>query len=144
MLEQLYKAAILEHYKRPRNRGTLPAPATSEVGINPSCGDELELFLSVENKIVKEVAFIGEGCAISQASASMMTQAIKGKTLAEVNTLSADFKTMLHGEDVADALGELKVLQGVSKLHARVKCAVLPWTVLEGLIEKIRGLGKIE
>lgn len=136
MLEQLYKAAILEHYKRPRNRGSLPAPAVSETGINPNCGDELELFLTLENEVVKEVAFVGEGCAISQASASMMTQAIQGKTLAEVSTLSADFKTMLHGEEVADTLGELKVLQGVSKLHARIKCAVLPWTVLERIIRK--------
>ena len=138
--DQLYKAAILEHYKHPRNRGTLPPPARSKTGINPTCGDELELFLQIQNDTVQDVKFIGEGCAISQASASMMTQSIKGKTLSEVNALSTDFSAMLRGESLAENLGELKVLQGVAKLHARIKCAALPWKTLEQILEDVEGL----
>ena len=138
--DQLYKAAILEHYKHPRNRGTLPPPARSKTGINPTCGDELELFLQIQNDTVQDVKFIGEGCAISQASASMMTQSIKGKTLSEVNALSTDFSAMLRGESLAENLGELKVLQGVAKLHARIKGAALPWKTLEQILEDVEGL----
>jgi nitrogen fixation protein NifU and related proteins len=130
LLDQLYKEMILEHYKHPRNRGTLEG-ALSEEGINPSCGDEINLFLRLDKNIISEVKFIGEGCAISQASASLMTQAIKGKTLAEVATLVRQFKAMIHGEAPADELGDLKMLQGISKLHARVKCATLAWVTLE-------------
>ena len=140
--DQLYKAAILEHYKHPRNRGTLPPPAKSKTGINPTCGDELELFVQLDNKqldnqTVQDVKFIGEGCAISQASASLLTQSIKGKTLSEVNALSTDFNAMLRGEPLAEDLGELKVLQGVAKLHARIKCAALPWKTLEQILKDV-------
>jgi nitrogen fixation protein NifU and related proteins len=135
LLDQLYKEMILEHYKHPRNKGTLEG-ALSEEGINPSCGDEIKLYLNVDKNIISEVKFIGEGCAISQASASMMTQAIKGKTLAEVATLTQQFKAMIHGETPVDELGDLKMLQGISKLHARVKCATLAWVTLEQALAK--------
>lgn len=130
-LENLYKELILEHYKHPKNKGSLPPPALKAEGLNPSCGDELELFLELEDDVVSNVKFSGEGCAISQASASMMTEAIKGKTVAEVLALSATFKAMIQGKAPADELGDLKMLQGISKLHARVKCATLAWVTLE-------------
>ena len=133
-LENLYKELILDHYKRPRNRGRLADATHRQEGLNPSCGDELELFLRVEGGVVVDVAFEGEGCAISQASASMMTEAIKGRPLAEVADLSADFKGMIHGDAPSDALGDLKLLQGISKLHARVKCATLAWVALDEAI----------
>lgn len=138
LLDQLYKELILEHYKHPRNKGTLEN-ALVEEGINPSCGDEIKLFLRLEQGKIAEVKFIGEGCAISQASSSMMTEAIKGKSLQDVSKLMEQFKAMIHGETPADELGDLKMLQGISKLHARVKCATLPWVTLEQLIKQ--GLG---
>lgn len=134
-LDNLYKELILEHYKQPRNRGELEPPAISAEGLNPSCGDELELFLLVEEDVIKDVKFTGEGCAISQASASMMTEAIKGKTVQDVLSLSQKFKSMIQGEEPTDDLGDLKMLQGVSKLHARVKCATLSWVTLEQALE---------
>lgn len=133
-LDQLYKELILEHYKHPRNKGTLEN-ALVEEGINPSCGDEVKLFLRLEDNEIADVKFIGEGCAISQASASMMTEAIKGKSLEEVAMLTQQFKAMIHGEESADELGDLKMLQGISKLHARVKCATLPWVTLEQAVK---------
>jgi nitrogen fixation protein NifU and related proteins len=135
LLDQLYKELILEHYKHPHNKGTLENALTEE-GINPSCGDEVRLFLRLEDHKVAEIKFIGEGCAISQASASMMTEAIKGKSLEDVATLIKQFKAMIHGEHPANELGDLKMLQGISKLHARVKCATLPWVTLEQLLVK--------
>ncbi|CAN5792569.1 SUF system NifU family Fe-S cluster assembly protein [soil metagenome] len=133
-LDNLYKEIILEHYKRPRNRGELDGATVSRAGVNPSCGDELELFLNVSDGVVTDIKFIGEGCAISQASTSMMTEAVKGKSVTEALALSQDFKAMLHGDGVADTLGDLKTLQGISKLYARVKCAALPWVTLEGAL----------
>ena len=135
-LEHLYKEVILEHYKRPRNRGKIEHANLREAGLNPSCGDELELFLVVERGAVTDVKFTGEGCAISQSSASLMTEAIKGKSLEEVLATSERFKAMLHGEPPSDELGDLRTLQGVSKLHARVKCAALPWVTLERALER--------
>jgi nitrogen fixation protein NifU and related proteins len=133
LLDQLYKELILEHYKHPRNKGTLEN-AIVEEGINPSCGDEVKLFLRFEDDKITEVKFLGEGCAVSQASASMMTDAIKGKSLEDVVMLTRHFKAMIHGETPADELGDLKMLQGISKLHARVKCATLPWVTLEAAL----------
>lgn len=137
LLEQLYKEMILEHYKRPRNSGVLDPYTVKEEGINPSCGDELELYLSIEGDTVTDVKFTGEGCAISQASTSMMTEAIKGKTVAEVLALSGQFKAMIHGEGASDSLGDLKTLEGISRLHARVKCATLGWVTLEQALSNV-------
>ena len=131
LLEDMYKAVILEHAQRPRNRGALP-DATVTLGVNnPSCGDEVELRLRVVAGVVEGVAFEGAGCAISQASASLMTQAIKGRSVAECLALTQAFQRMLRGEPPEAGLGDLAALQGVSKLHARVKCASLAWQALE-------------
>jgi nitrogen fixation NifU-like protein len=136
LLDSLYKEIILDHYKRPRNRGELHPHTVRHEGVNPSCGDELELYLLIADDKVEDVRFVGEGCAISQASASMMTQALKGLSLAEARSLAADFKEMIHGKPPSERLGDLKLLQGISKLHARVKCATLPWMTLEGALER--------
>ena len=135
-LENIYKEIILEHSKRPRNQGTLDPVSVSQEGLNPSCGDELALHLQIENDVITDVKFSGEGCAISQSSASMMTEAIKGKNLSEAEALSGKFKAMIQGEEPSDELGDLQMLQGISKLHARVKCATLGWITLEQAIER--------
>ncbi len=137
-LDNLYKELILEHYKHPKNKGELPPPALRAEGINPSCGDELELFIDLQDDKIASVKFTGEGCAISQSSASMMTEAIKGKTVSEALALSQKFKDMIHGDAPAEELGDLKMLQGISKLHARVKCATLGWITLEQLIQEAK------
>lgn len=134
-LENMYKEVILDHYKRPRNQDILETATVRKEGLNPSCGDELELFLDVDKGVVQAVKFVGEGCAISQASASMMTEAIIGKPLNEVLDLSTKFKAMIGGDPPDDALGDLKTLQGVAKLHARVKCATLSWVTLEQALD---------
>lgn len=130
-LDTLYKEAILDHYKRPRNRGRLEDPTHAQEGLNPSCGDELELFLEVVDGVVRAARFEGAGCAISLASASMLTEQVTGRTVEEALRLAADFKAMVRGEPPADTLGELQALQGISRLPARVKCADLAWITLE-------------
>lgn len=131
-LEELYREIILQHYKKPLNLGRLDPPAHSTPGINPSCGDQLELFLQVDNGVISQVRWQGQGCAISTASASMMTEAIKGKTSAQALDLMNHFKAMIvEGATPAAELGDLKALAGVHKLHARVKCATLAWNTLE-------------
>ena len=136
VFDNLYKEIILEHYKSPRNRGKLDPHTVRQEGVNPSCGDELELYLLIDGDQVTDVKFEGVGCAISQASASMMTAALKGKSVAEVRELAGDFKDMIHGEPPRESLGDLQLLQGISKLHARVKCATLPWVTLEEALDE--------
>ena len=133
-LEDMYKAIILEHYQRPRNRGVLEQPTVTLGANNPTCGDELELQLRVVDGVIADVAFTGAGCAISQASASLMTQAIKGKPVTEALELAHQFQAMLRGDPPDARLGDLAALQGVSKLHARVKCASLAWQTLENAL----------
>ena len=133
-LEELFQELILDHYRRPRNKGTLE-PHTHRVGLtNPSCGDELELDLVVAGDTISDVRFSGSGCSISQASASMMTQLIKGKTVGEARALAARFNEMMHGSAEAardKTLGEARSLVGVAKFPVRVKCALLGWNALE-------------
>jgi nitrogen fixation protein NifU and related proteins len=134
-LEQIYRDAVLEHARSPRNRGELDPYSVKQEGVNPSCGDELVLYLLVRDGTVAEARFTGHGCAISQASASLMTQAIRGKPLREVEQLIGRFKAMIHGRGVDPSLGDLAVLEGISKLHARVKCATLAWVTLQAAID---------
>ena len=133
-LEELYQDLILDHYRRPRNKGTLE-PHTHHIELtNPSCGDELELDLLVAGGTIADVRFSGRGCSISQASASMMTQLIKGKTVREARALAARFNELMHGSAEAardKALGEARSLVGVAKFPVRVKCALLGWNALE-------------
>lgn len=131
-LDELYRQVIMDHYQNPRNQGRLSDEAISVDLRNPSCGDEITLQMMVENGVVKDVRFKGSGCSISMASASMMTDAIKGKTIAEALELSREFREMVKGNEVdLNQLGELESLQGVSKFPARIKCATLAWQALE-------------
>ena len=134
-LAQMYQAAILEHARRTRHRGVLdPADARQE-GINPSCGDELLLTLRLSDEAITAVRYDGKGCAISQASASLMAEAIEGRSRDEVVALIAHVKAMIHGQGVHPDLGEVAVLEGVRRLPARVKCAALAWTTLEAALK---------
>jgi nitrogen fixation NifU-like protein len=145
-LEDLYREIILDHYRTPRNRGELPTPpAVVAQGHNPLCGDEITVYLQVDGDIVTDVKVGGQGCSISQSSASMMSQAIKGHSVDEVRALVKRFKGMMSIEDAdgdgdgdepaADlSLGDLEALQGVVKFPVRIKCATLAWnTLLEAL-----------
>ena len=147
-LEDLYREIILDHYRTPRNRGELPSPpAVVAQGHNPLCGDEITVYLQVDDDRVSDVKVAGQGCSISQSSASMMSQAIMGKSVPEVRALVRRFKSMMSIEDSsagdddapADAevqLGDLEALQGVVKFPVRIKCATLAWnTLLESLHE---------
>ena len=133
-LDTLYRQVIMDHYKNPRNKGTIDGDAITVEMNNPSCGDRIQVYLSVKDGIVDEVKFDGEGCSISLASASMMTQAIKGKQLTEALKMSEVFSEMMLGKDV-DAgeidLDDIEALQGVSKFPARINCATLAWKALE-------------
>lgn len=132
LMEQIYKEVIVERSRRPRHRGVVDPRTHLQEGVNPSCGDELTLTMRVEDGRVAAAAFEGSGCAISQASADLMVEALEGRTVAEARALARSFKAMLRGEEGAgDDLGELRALEGVRRLHARVKCATLPWTTLE-------------
>lgn len=134
-LDELYREVILQHYKSPRNQGRLVEPDVATRGHNPLCGDDIEISLDVENDVVADIRFQGKGCSISQASASMLTEAIKGKSTEEARELISAFKSMMHGDPVTrDDLGDIEALQGVRKYPVRIKCALLAWTTLqEGL-----------
>ncbi len=139
-LEDLYREIILDHYRTPRNRGELPPPARHAEGHNPLCGDEITVYLDIDGDVVDDVKVSGQGCSISQSSASMMSAAIKGKPVAEVRALVRRFKGMMSietdGEEPTNdvPLGDLEALQGVVKFPVRIKCATLAWnTLLEAL-----------
>ena len=137
----LYQELILDHYRKPRNKGTLEnADATIEMR-NPLCGDEVDLQVIYSGDSIGDVKFSGRGCSISQASASMMTQIIKGKSRAEIDALRAKFRDLIMGDlTVAEdkSLGSLRALSGVSKFPARVKCALLAWNALESALENTK------
>ncbi len=129
-LRELYQEVILDHNKSPRNFYPLASPAKKTEGYNPLCGDRLDLYLILENGTVKDISFEGSGCAISKASASLMTAVVKGKSVAEAEVLFEKFHRVVSGLGTPDdlaALGSLAVLSGVSEFPARVKCATLCW-----------------
>ncbi|MDM5190626.1 iron-sulfur cluster assembly scaffold protein SufU [Bacillus sp. DX4.1] len=137
-LDTLYRQVIMDHYKNPRNNGVLEDSVTVNLN-NPTCGDRIQLTMKVEEGIVQEAKFEGEGCSISMSSASMMTQAVKGKKIEEALKLSKIFSDMMLGKEYDDSvdLGDIEALQGVCKFPARIKCATLAWKALEkGLNEE--------
>jgi len=138
--DELYRDIVLDHYHKPRNRGSLKQPSVSGEADNVFCGDEVKLDLAIQGGRIADVRFLGRGCSISQASASMLTQAIMGLSLEEAEALLQSFKGMMNGSDQVDArkLGDLHALQGVRKFPARVKCAALAWNVLQDALEKYR------
>ncbi len=132
-LDQLYRRVIMDHYKTPRNKGTLENNSVNIEMNNPTCGDRIQLTLQVEDGIVKDAKFDGEGCSISMASASMMTQAVKGQEIDTALKLSGIFSDMMLGKEYDDSidLGDIEALQGVSQFPARIKCATLAWKAME-------------
>lgn len=139
-LEDLYREVILDHYRNPRNKGHIDSPDATAHGVNPLCGDEVTIDLTFNGDTVTEVAVESQGCSISQSSASMMTEAIKGKTRSEIESLTNKFKSMMSIEEDTDleldperpgsVLGDIEALQGVRQYPVRIKCANLGWTVL--------------
>jgi nitrogen fixation NifU-like protein len=152
-LEDLYREIILDHYRNPRNRGELPTPPAFKVeGFNPLCGDEIVVYLDVSDGTVTDLRIGGQGCSISQSSASMMSAAVKGKTVPEARATIRAFKGMMsiheHRLDGADGdeagpaepeinLGDLEALQGVVKFPVRIKCATLSWNTLAQALDEV-------
>lgn len=142
-LDDLYREIIMDHYRSPRNKRHLDSPSAQAEGNNPLCGDEVTLELAIKDGVIEQVTFQGGGCAISQASTSMLTQSIAGKSLEEAHHLIHAFEDMMvkPGETSADELGDLESLTGVKKFPVRVKCATLAWHVLEEALESYSGKG---
>ncbi|MGH9139108.1 MAG: Fe-S cluster assembly sulfur transfer protein SufU [Acidimicrobiales bacterium] len=158
-LEDLYREIILDHYRNPRNRGELPVPPAHRVeGFNPLCGDEIVVYLDVHDGVVDDVRIAGQGCSISQSSASMMSAAVKGRTVDEIRELTKAFKAMMSiheteiGGDGAESeveaeadlpdgdgtkLGDLEALRGVVKFPVRIKCATLSWNTLTQALDEL-------
>lgn len=133
-LDDLYRRVIMDHYQKPRNKGKLDESEGLVINLNnPTCGDSISLSLKVENGKVVDAKFLGEGCSISMSSASMMTDAVKGKTVEEALKLSQTFSDLMQGKEIDESmdLGDIEALQGVSKFPARIKCATLAWKALE-------------
>jgi nitrogen fixation NifU-like protein len=148
-IDELYREVILDHHRNPRHKGRLGGDHIHAEGENPSCGDEFSLDLAVRDATVEDAAIQGQGCAISQASGSMMAEAIVGKSLDEVRHLAHQFKVMMaivEGDSPVDperpgaVLGDLEALQGVRKFPVRIKCADLPWATLEDALEQLDGV----
>jgi nitrogen fixation NifU-like protein len=153
-LEDLYREIILDHYRNPRNRGDLPVPpALRTEGFNPLCGDEVVVYVALDDGALQDVKISGQGCSISQSSASMMSAAIKGKTVEEARALIRAFKAMMSihehrldgdGQEVSEAvlpdptveLGDLEALRGVVKFPVRIKCATLSWNTLSQALDE--------
>lgn len=135
-LDELYRRVIMDHYKNPRNRGTMDEDSVTVNLNNPTCGDRIQLQLKVEDGVVKLAKYTGEGCSISMSSASMMTDAIRGKTLDEALGMAEKFSALMQGQPVEfEEYEDLEALSGVSKFPARIKCATLAWNALRKGIE---------
>lgn len=153
-LEDLYREIILDHYRNPRNRGELTVPpAYAETGFNPLCGDEITIYVAIDGDRLEDLKLGGQGCSISQSSASMMSTAVKGRTIEEARAVIRTFKAMMsvhshrldaEDESVADGppepevkLGDLEALQGVVKFPVRIKCATLSWNTLSMALDAV-------
>lgn len=138
-LDTLYRQVIMDHYKSPRNRGKFEGDVLTVDLNNPTCGDRIELQMKVDDGVIEDVKFLGEGCSISMASASMMTEAVKGKKVDEALKMSELFSDMMLGKDIDfDEMdsGDIAALQGVSQFPARIKCATLSWKAMEQGVKK--------
>lgn len=141
-LNSLYQQLILDHYRKPRNKGELPEKTVEIHMANPVCGDEIRLQLQVEGDRIVEARHVGQGCSISQAAVSMMTILLKEKSLSEASAVAERFTAMMHGDEEAardKAMGDLRALQGVSKFPVRIKCALLAFDALQEAIKKTTG-----
>ena len=141
--DELYREIILDHYKNPRHFGKLENADVQQPGANPLCGDELELMVSVKDGVIVDIAFQGKGCSISQASASMMTDAVCNHKISEIQEMVAKFRGMMlenkGTDDFPEPLEDAKSLEGVKRYPVRVKCAVLAWNTLSEALKKIKG-----
>ena len=143
-MDELYREIILDHFKSPHNKGTLPSANLHGEGTNPLCGDSITLSLRVEEDRLNEIKYEGIGCAISQSSSSMMTDAVKGKKISEVQKTAKGFKAIFGLKEEGstpvklneDELGDLAALEGVKKFPVRIKCAILPWNTLLETLKK--------
>ena len=141
----LYQQLIIDHNQNPRNFHDIPDATHHADGFNPLCGDEIKVFVKMENGLIEDVAFTGSGCAISKASASIMTTTLKGLELEKAKKLFEKFHIMATtGETADDVLGKIAVLAGVHKYPARVKCATLAWHTFQGALDKTAGVIKTE
>ncbi|HXF05536.1 MAG TPA: SUF system NifU family Fe-S cluster assembly protein [Blastocatellia bacterium] len=138
-LRDLYQEVLLDHSKRPRNFGRLEHANRQAVGHNPLCGDKIVVYLEIDGEMIHDIRFQGQGCAVSQASASLMTESVKGKTRAEVEALFEKFHRLVTGKlqpsEPGPPLGKLEIFAGVQKYPVRVKCASLPWHTLKAALE---------
>ena len=134
-LGDLYQEIILDHYKKPRNAGRIEQPTCSATGDNPLCGDKLSMTVKLKGDTVEDLRWKGAGCAISTASASLMSEAVKGKSKAEIQALFQKFHAMVTGTGPSDGLDKLEVFSGVSEFPVRVKCASLAWHTLRAALE---------
>lgn len=146
-LDNLYRQVILDHSSHPHHHGQLEASTKNIEMNNPTCGDVIKLDVHIEDDVIKDIAFNGSGCTISTASASMMTDAVVGKTVEEAKALAEDFSQMVQGNDIDDdeKLGDAAILSGVSKFPARIKCATLAWKALgQAVDDKEHGHGEAQ
>ena len=134
-LTELYQEVILDHCKRPRNFHEMAGANGTAQGQNPLCGDQLKLYLLIDGEVIKDVSFVGSGCCISKASASLLTEALKGKTKSEIKALFDKVRDMVTTGKSVDGVGKLAVFAGVHKFPARVKCAILPWHAVVAAVE---------
>lgn len=135
-LDDLYRRVIMDHYKNPRNRGTMDEGSVTVNLNNPTCGDRISLQLQVEDGIVKQARYTGEGCSISMSSASMMTDAVKGRTIGEALAMADKFSSLMKGEPIEfEEYEDIEALSGVNKFPARIKCATLAWNALRKGVE---------
>ncbi|HET9227239.1 MAG TPA: SUF system NifU family Fe-S cluster assembly protein, partial [Thermoanaerobaculia bacterium] len=135
-LRDLYQEVILDHNRAPRNFGTLPGANRESEGHNPLCGDRVKIFLQVEGDRIAGIAFQGSGCAISTASASLMTEALKGRTVEEARSLFHGFHDLLTADGTSDGLGKLAVFAGVREYPIRIKCATLAWHAAQAALDQ--------
>ncbi|HUY08504.1 MAG TPA: SUF system NifU family Fe-S cluster assembly protein [Candidatus Dormibacteraeota bacterium] len=146
--DELFREIILDHYRHPRHRGLVEPADVATHGHNPLCGDELDLTLRVQEGQVEAVGFEGQGCSISMAAASMMSEEIQGKTVTDTKDLITRFRAMLlEGQDPTSVgdIGDLEALAGVRRYAARIKCAMLPWSALEAGLSQLEGVdGRID
>ncbi len=140
-LRELYQQVIFDHYKRPRNQHALEHASHEAEGHNPLCGDNVKVYVEVEDGVIRDVAFEGGGCAIATASASLMTEALKGRRVEDVERLFGEFHDLVTGAEATDTadLGKLEVLAGVREFPARVKCATLAWHTLKAALDQAHG-----
>ena len=139
-LNDLYQQVILDHCKKPRNFHEMASPTCSAQGHNPLCGDQLKLYLALDGEVIEDISFVGDGCCISKASASLLTESVKGKNKGEVQKLFDSVHEMVMTGQVRGEVGKLAVFAGVHKFPTRVKCAILAW---HAVIAALKGEGDV-